>query len=33
MGKIKDDYKILYKEGIQSFFDPNKSIAEIGEQG
>ena len=32
MGKIKDDYKKLYKEGIQSFFDPNKSIADIGNE-
>ena len=32
MGKIKDDYKKLYKEGIQTFFDPTKTIEEIGEQ-
>lgn len=31
MGKIKEDYKILFKEGVQGFFDPNKSMSEIGD--
>jgi hypothetical protein len=32
MSKIGEDFKIKFKEEIQIFFDPNKSIEEIGTQ-